>query len=73
MELFDLFEREGRERKRADGATPPRRGIRGFFDRMFAGDEDEDEDEERDRRQGSRAYDRDARDRRRDNDSFDFD
>lgn len=72
MELFDLFEREGRERKGVAGAQPSRRGgIRGFFDRMFSAEAREDED--RPERYGDRAYDRDARERRRDNDRFDFD
>lgn len=72
MELFDLFEREDRERKGAAGAQPSRRGgIRGFFDRMFSGHDEDDDD--RGQRYGDRAYDHDARQRRRDNDGFDFD
>lgn len=72
MELFDLFEREGRERKGVAGAQPSRRGgIRGFFDRIL--NTDEHAGDEDDHRPGTRAYDRDARQRRRESDGFDFD
>lgn len=72
MELFDLFEREDRERKGAAGSQPSRRrGIRGFFDPIF--NAEEQAEDEGDRQSATRAYDRDARQRRRDNDGFDFD
>lgn len=68
-ELFDIFERDGR-RNRAGGE---RRGVRGFFSRMFGGEDDErrresrydyDDDDDYEGRNGRRNRHRD--------DAFDF-
>ncbi len=50
MDFLELFERDGPERDR-HGARPPRKGIRGLFDRLAAAlDGDADERSERDQR-----------------------
>jgi hypothetical protein len=65
MDLFELFERDAPARDR-DPAQPPRKGLRGWFDRLVAAfDGDGDDDSRRDRRHD--------RDRRRDSADLDFD
>ncbi|MCL4242166.1 MAG: hypothetical protein KJ048_12530 [Dehalococcoidia bacterium] len=50
MDFLELFERDSPERGRGT-ARPPRRGLRGLFDRLAAAlDGDADERSERDQR-----------------------
>ena len=79
MDLFEMFERDGRDR-RGGAATQPRRGgIRGFFDRvMSGGEEDDDKREYRRHDRSADTDDLDERERRsrrrdRDDDRFDLD
>ena len=65
MDLFELFERDAPVRDR-DPGQPPRKGLRGWFDRLTAAFEGDDDDDCR--RDGRRD-----RDRRRDGPDIGFD
>ncbi len=62
MDLFELFDNDGPENDRrrntpnAEG-QPPRKGVRGFFQRWMATFQDEDDSDHRD---GARKKRRDA-------------
>ncbi|MCO5201845.1 MAG: hypothetical protein M9925_09130 [Chloroflexi bacterium] len=68
MDLFELFERDTPERDRP-GARPPRKGIRGLFDRLAAALDGDEEDRPRDDERPGR----DRRRGRRDEADLDFD
>lgn len=73
MDLFDLFDFDGpendRRRNGENAQEPPRKGVRGFFQRWMATFRDEDDDYDRNRRDGDRDRDR----RKREDNDFGWD
>ncbi|HNO65616.1 MAG TPA: hypothetical protein PKK39_04660 [Tepidiformaceae bacterium] len=71
MDLFDLFDFDGpendRRRNGENAQEPPRKGVRGFFQRWMASFRDEDDD------YGRRDGDRDRDRRKRQDNDFGWD